>query len=131
MFAQDAKQHPLHIRSSLGHLAQGNVELFRLRTNLKLSYPCDDGSAVETTQNVPKRNFQNPHRHLCELLHSDIFEMAVCSYNGFKYFALLVYDNLGYSHLVLLHKQPDIYRGFSAGIDEGSIAISAIQTNQG
>lgn len=43
--------------------------------------------ATKTIGSVPQREFQKPHCHLYELLHSDICEMPVNSGDGFKYFA--------------------------------------------
>lgn len=120
----------MDIHSSLGHLSQDNLKHLKLRTNVKLDYACDVCSATKTARSVPKRKIQKPHHHLYEFLYSDICKMPVCSVDGFKYVALLFDDASRYSHFVLLHKKSDKYRGLYL-IDEGSIAISTIRTDQG
>lgn len=119
------------IHSSLGHLSYEKIKHLKIHTDAGLNYPCDVCSATKTTRSVPRRKFQKPHRHLYELIHSDICEMPVISVDGFKYFALFVDDASRYSHIVLLRKKSDIYRGFSELLDDGSITISTIRSDQG
>lgn len=88
--------------SSLGHFSHDKMKHLKLRTDMRLNCLCNVCNATKATRNVPRRKFKNPHRHLYELLHSDICEMPIKSVDGFKYFALFVDDASRYSHLVLL-----------------------------
>lgn len=120
-----------NIHSSMGHLSYDKIKHLKIQTNVGDSYPCDICSATKTTRNFPKRKFKKPHRHLYELIHSDICEMPVISVDGFKYFALFIDDASRFSHIVLLRKKSDIYRGFSELLEDGSITISTIRSDQG
>ena len=119
------------IHSSLGHLSYDKIKHLKIKTDVGVNYPCDICNATKSTRNVPRRKFKKPHRHLYELIHSDICEMPIFSVDGFKYFALFVDDSSRYSHIVLLRKKSDIYRGFSELLEDGSITISTIRSDQG
>jgi hypothetical protein len=129
----DKKQeHDLQtLHSVLGHLSYDKIKHLKIHTNARINYPCDICDSTKTTRNVPRRKFKKPHRHLYELIHSDICEMPVKSVDGFKYFAVFVDDSSRFSHIVLLRKKSDIYHGFSELLENGDINISTIRSDQG
>ncbi len=116
------------LHSALGHLSYDKIKHLKLQTDVKLKYPCDICNATKTTRDVPSRKFQKPHRHLYELIHTDICEMPVKSVEGFKYYALFIDDASRFSYIVLLRKKSDIYRGFSDMIENGSNNISTLRS---
>ena len=77
-----------NLHSALGHLSYDKIKHLKLHTNVKTNYPCDICNATKTTRNVPRRKFKKPHRHLYELIHTDVCEMPVRSVDGFKYFTV-------------------------------------------
>ena len=127
----EQKSTSYNVHSSLGHLSFDKIKHLKLKTDAGITYPCDICNATKATRNTPKRKFQKPHRHLYELIHSDMCEMPITSVDGFKYFALFVDDCSGYSHISLLRKKSDVYKAFMNLIDNGSFSISTIRSDQG
>lgn len=119
------------IHSALGHISFDKIKHLKLNTGVEINYPCDICETTKATRNVPRRKHKKPHRHLYELIHTDICEMPVISVDGFRYFALFMDDASKYSHLILLRKKSDIYKGFSDLLEDGSITISTIRSDQG
>ena len=103
---------------------------FTTKTDPSMNCPCDICDATKATRNTPKRKFRKPHRNLYELVDSDICEMPVVSADGYKYFMLFVDDSSRYSHTSLLRNNSDIYKSFLDIIDEGSLSISSVRSDQ-
>ena len=120
-----------NVHSSLGHLSFDKIKHLNIKTDTETQYPCDVCTATKATRSKPKRKFQKPHRHLYELIHSDICEMPIISVDGYKCFALFVDDCSRYCHLSLLRKKSDIYQAFMDLIDNGSFSISTVRSDQG
>lgn len=130
-FSRDVKKDSMDIHSSLGQLSQENTKHLKLRSNVKPNYPCDIRNATKTTRSIPKK-----------VLKSLISTSMILSAPILVKFLSLQRMDSNTSHCLLMrlrdtvilyslfHKKSDIYRVFSL-IDERSIAISTIWTNQG
>lgn len=78
------------MHSCLGHSWHDRIKHVELRTDVRLNYLFDVCNATKATKNVSRRKLKEPHRHLYELLHTDICEMRLKSGNGFKFFDCLL-----------------------------------------
>ena len=120
-----------NIHSSTGHLSTNSLKHLPIKVSPHEDYPCDFCTASKSTRNRPKRNQAKLHRHLYELIHSDICELPILSIDGFKYFASFIDDASRYAHVVLLQKKSDIYKGFLDLIENGQMHISCVRSDQG
>ena len=127
----DEKDKSFNVHSALGHLSMDKIKHLELKTEVNSNYPCDICEVTKSNRCTRKRKFQKPHRHLYELIHSDICEMPITSVDGYKYFALFIDDCSRYSHIALLRRKSDIYKSFTDLIDEGSLSISTVRSDQG
>ena len=65
------------IHSSPGQLSYDKTKHLKININLGFDYPCDVCNATKSTRNASRRKFRNPHRHLYELIYSDICEVPI------------------------------------------------------
>lgn len=88
---------------------------------------------MQCNKNFSKRSentYQKPHRQLYKLLHLDIHEMPIISVDGFKYFALFINYVSRYSYVSLFQKRYDIHNAFAELINDRSILLSTILSDQ-
>jgi hypothetical protein len=98
-----------NIHSSLGHIAPDKIKHLPIKVDTTDTYPCDICEIAKTTRKTPVRKYEKAHRHLYEVIHSDICQMPITSIDGFKYFAVFVDSGTRFVHVVLLQRKSDIY----------------------
>ena len=121
-FLKDAGE-ALNVHQSMGHISFEKARHLSIDVNHKDFYPCAICDETKSPRNVPKRITPKPHRHVYELMHSDVCQMPVKSIDGYLYFSSFIDDASRYAHVILLKQKTDIYVGFESLLESGKQAL--------